>query len=150
MAHRRSLGCARDDKKERVSKRERTVAKGQGGRRGGGGVDKQPLLRENQKKSHPLRMTTSLGQVIVVFRTQCFILSIRFLLVLRSDSQSQCDSHQDQLAVQPINHFPQRGGFASAPPDLNSRKRASASSHMKFTDAPPPGFSFGRAFGMIS
>jgi hypothetical protein len=61
MAHRRSLGCARDDKKERVAERERTVAKGPGVRRGGGEVDKQPLLRENQKKSQPLRMTACWG-----------------------------------------------------------------------------------------
>jgi hypothetical protein len=38
-----------------------TVAKGQGGRRGGGDVDKQPLLPENQKKSQPLGMTKERG-----------------------------------------------------------------------------------------
>jgi hypothetical protein len=62
-AHLTIQTVAPDDKKERVAERERTVAKGQGGRRGGGDVDKQPLLRENQKKSQPLRMTTLLGSL---------------------------------------------------------------------------------------
>jgi hypothetical protein len=52
-AHLTIQTVAPDDKKERVAERERTVAKGQGGRRGGGDVDKQPLLREI-KKSHNL------------------------------------------------------------------------------------------------
>jgi hypothetical protein len=61
MAHRRSLGCARDDKKERVAERERTVAKGQGCRRGGGDVDKQPLFARRSKK-----VTTSQDDDLVV------------------------------------------------------------------------------------
>jgi hypothetical protein len=45
-------------------------------------------------------------------------LPARFLLVHRSDSQTQCDSHQDQQAVQPINRFPQRVGSASESPAI--------------------------------
>ena len=45
----RSLGFARDDKKERVVERERTVAEGQGSCWGGGGrafsIDNRPLYR---------------------------------------------------------------------------------------------------------